>query len=262
MNNKRILVGFLMFINMTCIYAHDLDLDQNIVDRDNLERYLLTAEILEVEIDSIEGRTAPWSVILDDGTITRQSLFKYVDRRRPTLLPDSYHYELAAYKLSKFLEYAAVPPVVERKIRDTLGSLHLFLEGCFSLSQQRRQDMKPPDPQNFADELSELAVFENLVLCERNPEDIYIQEKDWKIWRVDFSEAFAPLAELNAGNEIARCSKDLFLNLQKVETEGLKTVLHPHLNDEEFDALLRRKDMIIDRIKRLIEEQGEDAVLF
>ncbi|MGD9345929.1 MAG: hypothetical protein PVH84_08720, partial [Candidatus Aminicenantes bacterium] len=228
----------------------------------NLEKYLQTAEVLEVEIDSIEGRTAPWSVILDDGKITRQALFKYVDRRRPTLLPDSYHYEIAAYKVSKLLGYTAVPPVVEREIKETIGSLHLFLEGCFSLSQQRRRELKPPDPSNFSDALSELAVFESLVFCERNPEDIYIQEKDWKIWRVDFSEAFEPLAELDPGNDIARCSKGMFLSLKKVDEDEVKTVLQPHLNDEEIKALLKRKDSIIDKIQLLIEEKGEDAVLF
>ena len=172
MKNKRILVGFLMFLNITFICANDLDLDQDMVGRDTLEKYLLTADVLEVEIDSIEGRTAPWSVILDDGEITRQALFKYVDRRRPTLLPDSYHYEIAAYEMSKILGYSTVPPVVEREIKETAGSLHLFLGECFSLSQQQRRELKPPDPKNFSDALSDLAVFENLVFCARNPEDI------------------------------------------------------------------------------------------
>jgi flagellar biosynthesis/type III secretory pathway chaperone len=79
---------------------------------------------------------------------------------------------------------------------------------------------------------------------------------------VDFSEAFAPLLELDPENDIAKCSKDLFLNLQKVKSDELKTILKGHLNDEEIGALLKRKDMIIEKIKRLIGEKGENAVLF
>jgi hypothetical protein len=263
MKTKFILIIWIfMLLNMIWVSGNGFEIDQDIINMKNLEEYLKTAEILEVEIDSIDGRTAPWGVILDDGETTRQALFKYVNRPRPTLLPDSYHYEIAAYEMSKLLAYSVVPPVVEREIKDTLGSLHLFLEGCFSLSQQQRRNMEPPDSQKLSDDLSELAVFESLVFCERNPEDIYIQEKDWKIWRVDFSEAFAPSPELDPGHDIQRCSKLLFQNLKTVDESEIKRVLQPHLNDEEVDALFKRKNLIIDKLELLIKEKGEDAVLF
>lgn len=256
------IVGLLMVLNTTVFPGNEFISRQDILSLDKLEEFLKTAEITEVEIDNIEGRTAPWGVMLSDGKICRRAMFKYADRSRPTLLPDSYHYEIAAYELSKLMEYSLIPPVVEREIKDTLGSLQLFLEGCFSLSQQQRGELEPADLQKFSDELSELAVFENLVFCERDSEDIFIQESDWKIWRVDFSEAFAPFVELNSEAAITRCSKELFLNLQRLEASEMKTVLDSHLNDEEMDALLQRKDLVIDKIKQLIMEKGEDAVLF
>ena len=255
-------VGLLIILNTTFICGKEFHPVQEIADMNKLEKYLKTAEIYEVEIDKYEGRTAPWGVVLNDGGINRQAIFKYINRPRPTLLPDSYHYEIAAYEVSKLLEYIVVPPVVEREVKETLGSLHLFLEGCFSLSHQQRIGTKPNDSQKFSDALSEIAVFENLVFCKRDSEDIYIQESDWKIWRVDFSEAFAPFAELNSETNITRCSKELFQNLQKLEASEIKKVLEPHLNDEEIDALLKRIDLIIDKIKLLIEENGEDTVLF
>jgi hypothetical protein len=227
-----------------------------------LEEYLKTAEIIEVEIDKFDGRTAPWGITLNDGDISRQAIFKYVNRPRPALLPDSYHYEIAAYKMSKLLKYPAVPTVVEREIDETMGSLHLFLEGCFSLSYQQRNKLEPIDSQNFSDALSDLAVFENLVFCERDPEDVYIQESDWRIWRVDYSEAFAPFAELPYEETITRCSKELFQNLQRLEASEVKKVLEPHLSDEEIQALLQRKELVLDKIKQLAQEKDTDAVLF
>jgi hypothetical protein len=255
-------MGLWMVLSMTFVCGRDIHVKQDIPDMTKLEHYLKIAEILEVEIDSIEGRTAPWRVILDDGETTRHAIFKYVDRLRPTLLPDSYKYEIAAYKLSQLLEYSVVPPVVEREIKDTVGSLHLFLEGCFPLSQKQRKGIEPINAMKFSDDLSEIAVFENLVFCERDPEDIFIQESDWKIWRVDFSEAFSPYAELISEDDITRCSKALFLTLKKVEGSVIQSLLQRYLNEEEIDNLLKRKDLVIDKITLLIEANGEDAVLF
>jgi hypothetical protein len=255
-------VGPLIVLSTIFVYGKDSNMNEVIEDMTKLEKYLKTAEILEVEIDNIEGRTAPWHVILDDGETTRQALFKYVNRPRPTHLPDSYHYEIAAYKLSKLLNYPVIPPVVEREIKETAGSLQVFLEGCFSLSQHQREDVDPPNSKKLSDDLSELAVFENLVFCGRNPEDVYIQAKDGKVWRVDFSEAFEEFVELDPENDFARCSKTLFQNLKKLKKSEIESLLHSHVNDEEINALLKRKDLIIDKIMLLIEEKGEDAVLF
>ncbi|MGD8539793.1 MAG: hypothetical protein PVI66_13840 [Candidatus Aminicenantes bacterium] len=256
------MLGLWMVSIMIFVCGRDLNINQDITDMTKLEHYLKTAEILEVEIDSLEGRTAPWAVMLDDGKTARQAIFKYVDRQRPTLLPDSYNYEIAAYKLSKLLKYSAVPPVVEREIKDTIGSLHLFLEGCFPLNQKQRKGIEPVNAKKFSDDLSTIAVFENLVFCERNPEDIFIQESDWKIWRVDFSEAFSPAAELFHENDITKCSRTLFLNLKNVDQRVIEGQLQKHLNEEELDTLFKRKDLIIDKITLLIEAKGEDAVLF
>jgi hypothetical protein len=263
MKSKLILTfGLFMVLNMAILCGREIRVDQDIAEMDELEEYLKTAEVMEVEIDRFEGRTAPWGVTLSDGKISRQAIFKYVNRPRPALLPDSYHYEIAAYEVSKLLKYPVVPTVVEREIDDTPGSLHLFLEGCFSLDQKQRQGIEPLDSQIFSDALSELAVFENLVYCERNPEDIYIQENDWKIWRVDYSEAFAPFAELNSEVEITRCSKELFHNLMRLEASDVKKALETHLSDEEIDAFLQRKERLIDKIKQLIQQKEESAVLF
>lgn len=261
-NKTALFVGLLIVVNMAIIRGKDSNPDQDILEMTELEEYLKTAEIEDIEIDKFVGRTAPWGVVLNNGKITRRALFKYVNRQRPALLPDSYHYEIAAYELSKLVKYFVVPPVVEREIKETPGSLYLFLEGCFTLDQQQRRGVEPEDIQKFSDALSELAVFENLVLCKRVSEDIYIQEKDWKIWRVDFSEAFAPFEELDQENEFTRCSKTLFDNLQGSDETEIRAKLQPHLNEEEILALLKRKDLIIDKIKLLIKEKGENHVLF
>ena len=89
-------------------------------------------------------------------------------------------------------------------------------------------------------------------------DDILIMDKeDWKVWRVDFSEAFALSPELIPGCEITGCSKKLCQNLIKLEDKLIKTKLKHYLNDEEMSMLLKRKKLIIEKIKKLIAEKGE-----
>ena len=97
---------------------------------DDLEDYLRKAGVGTIVRGAQRGRTEPWTIILDDGQVIRRSVFKYVDRRRPSPLPDSYLYEIAAYELSKLLGLDIVPPVVERQIEETKGSLQAFVENC------------------------------------------------------------------------------------------------------------------------------------
>jgi len=59
-----------------------------------------------------------------------------------------------------------------------------------------------------------------------------------------------------------RCSKKLYQNLLKLDDKVLKAKLKHYLNEEEITALLKRKQIIIEEIKQLIDEKGEESVLF
>ena len=236
---------------------------QEILKQKEMENYLRTAEIISVKIDLEGGRTEAWKINLNDGKIARRGIFKYINRARPALLPDSYKYEIAAYELDKLLSLNIVPPVVERELKGQEGSLQLLIEGCITENERKRRNIKPPDLKSFQNALEVINIFENLVYNERiDPDDILIHRENWKVWGVDFSRAFAPASELIPGYEITRCSKKLFQNLLKWDSNVVKTKLKPYLNDEEIEALLKRKNIIVEKIKQLIKEKGEESVLF
>jgi hypothetical protein len=231
--------------------------------REDVEYYLANAAVIGYHREAVPGRTAASKIDLDDGEIKRRAMFKTVDTRRPTPIPDSYKYELAAYALDKLLGFEKIPPMMEREIEGTKGSLQIRVENCFGLDKQQRENLTPPDSQAFVNALEEINVFENLVYCERNElDDILIQKESWKIFRVDFSEAFSPISNLIPEQKITRCSKTLFQNLQKLSDEVIKARLKNYLNDDEMSALFRRKALIIKTLKKLIEEKGKRAVLF
>lgn len=228
-----------------------------------LEKFLRVAEVVDVKKEISAGRSRPWVVTLADRGVRHRALFKYFDYRRPLPGPHSYKYELAAYGLTKLLGVEIVPPVVERKIENRTGSLQIFLESCVSEQDRRRKKLEPPDPAAFAKALDGIRVFEALVNDEcMNYSDLLVHTDDWRLCRVDFSEAFEPLAELREDCPITACSRKLYDGLLNLNDADVETAMKPCLNDSETRALLVRKGLLLEKIKTLIAEKGEASVLF
>ncbi len=226
-----------------------------------VEEFLRTAKAMARK-SSTAGRTEPWRVTLEKDGVTRRAMFKYIDRRRPHPLPDSFHYELAAYALAKYLKLTVVPPVVEREIDGIPGSLQVFVENAVPEFEWKEQKLAPARPAAFERDREDLRLFEMLVHEEcDNDRDVLISRDDERIYRVDFSEAFAPRKNLPPRCEIRKCSKDLYAKLQGWDRKAVSGLLSPHLSKEEIEALHSRRDLIIRIIKRLIETRGEGNVL-
>lgn len=229
----------------------------------NLEIFLRTANVASVNKGGVGGRTGPWVVSLDDGKTRKRTIFKYVNAQRPASPPDSYKYDLAAYELTKLLGIEMIPPIVEREVEKTMGTLQIFLEDCIREKERRRKKIEPPDPKAFGDAMEDVKVLEILTLDEcMDRDDTYIHREEWRVWRVDFSEAFFPSPELPEGCEITRCSKKFYQALLRLPDDVIVSTMKPYLNEEEIDALLKRKCLIIEKINKLIEDKGEAAVLF
>lgn len=237
--------------------------DEDRQEQERMENFLRKARVTGVSKGQAAGRTAPWIVNLENGRLKGQAIFKYVHRPRPAMIPDSYTYELAAYELSKLLELEIIPPVVFRQLDGRRGSLQVGLTGIMTESQRRRKGLAPPDDEAFARALAEVVVFENLVYDQcLDEDDILINKTTWQVWRIDFSESFAPVPELLSGCSLTRCSRELFERLSGLDPGLVTAKLRPYLSETEIEALFKRKELILEAIKKLIEERGEEAVLF
>lgn len=232
-------------------------------EQEQMENFLRKARLVRVSKGQAGGRTAPWIVSLDDGKMKGQAIFKYVHRPRPAMIPDSYFYELAAYDLNKLLGLDIMPPTVARKLDGRSGSLQLMMTGVMTEAQRQRKGITPVDNEAFEQSLAEVVIFENLVYDQcLDKEDILIDKATWQVWRIDFSESFAPVPELLSDCPISRCSSELWDSLNRLDSGLVASKLKPYLSEPEIEALLKRKGLIIAAIKQLIEEQGEEAVLF
>ena len=227
--------------------------DADIPDGPDMEEFLRTAPVEAVIRGAQPGRTEPWTVVLADGEAACRAIFKYVDRRRPSVLPDSYKYELAAYEVARQLGLDIVPVVVERKIEGRPGSLQLLVEDAVSESARRVNGLEPPDPAALRDRLEAVKVFALLVddECE-DLEDTFVETGTWEVHRVDFSEAFGLSPDPRPGCLPGTVPEDLLAKLKHLDDERLATRLSRYLDKKEIQALVRRKAAII----RLLEGLG------
>ncbi|MFC2170163.1 hypothetical protein ACFLRM_06350 [Acidobacteriota bacterium] len=245
-----------------CFCQHQMS-DDNNLERERIETYLRSAEVTSINKELEAGRTEPWVIGLYDGKTERKGFFKYLDRTRPSIFPDSYKYEIAAYEINKLLDIKIVPPVVEREIEGINGALQLFLENFIKESERKRRNLIPKNPVAFSNRLEEIGVFEILVNCQRiDLDDILISSEDWEVFRVDFSQAFSTSSEMISGSEISRCSRKLYHNLHKLEYSNVESRLKSYLTDQQIKALLKRKNVILENINQLIKIKGEEAILF
>ena len=209
------------------------------------------------------GRTDAWRLSLKSEDTVLPALFRYIDRRRPDPLADSFRYDLAAYALSKYLGLTNVPPIVERTVEDVPGALQAFVADARSIPDLRERKIVPENPEAFDRALADLVVFQALVFDDcRNEKDTLVSLPDFRVYRVDFSEAFAPDTGEAPGCSIHRCSRLLYRRLLAWEDATVAGYLGRYLSEPEVRALNTRRSLLVRRIGMLIKSLGESNVLF
>jgi len=210
------------------------------------------------------GRTDAWKLTMESqDEVVLPALFKYVDRRRPEPLADSFRYELAAYALNKYLDVDFVPPIVERTVEGIPGAVQVFVPNAMSETERKDKNIVLPDPDVFEKAMADLLVFQNLAYDDcHNDKDTLISRDDGRIYRVDFSEAFVPDKRLPARCPILRCSRLLYKKLLGWDDKTASEYVGRFLSPEEAAALNARRDEIVRAIKLQIKMAGEKHVLF
>jgi hypothetical protein len=226
------------------------------------ETFLRTAEITG-RGPGPGGRTDAWRLTLEARGLSLPALFKYVDRRRPNPLPDSYMYDLAAYALDKYLGLGFVPPIVERSVQEIPGALQAFVGNAMSEVERKERQIVPKDPAQFEKSMADLLVFQNLVYDDcQNEKDTLISRDDGRVYRVDLSEAFAPKKGDVPHCTIRRCSRLLYRKLLGWDDKTVARYLGRYLGAEEIEALNTRRKLIVRFIQMQIKAQGEANVLY
>jgi len=237
-----------------------------------ITEFMLTAEIVEaVEIGT--GVTNPWRLTLSDGEITHDVAFQSVNeqryrqrlgQRQEINFVDAYRYNIAAYRVAELLGIDHMMPVtVERDWDGKDGAMSWWIDDVMMNEATRLTERRwAPDLQAHGQQYWRMLVFAELVYdTDRNQGNI-LYGSDWKLWMIDFSRAFRVWDELQAPQNVMRCDRDLLERMRGLTRARLDEHTSPYLTSWEMDAVLKRRDKLVDHFERLIEQQGEQSVLY
>ena len=229
-----------------------------VVGRELIGRGIAGTEKLTLEHDNTRFHAAFRTVDLT----VRPSLSGRVERSTMKYR-DAAIFESAAYELSELLGIGRVPPVVERHIDTTSGTVQIWMEETRpEVELLERKELHPPDVARWLQQKQIMYLFDSLIANrDRNQGNILI-DHSWTLWFIDHTRAFMRFSELLYRDKLTACERDLWKSLREVNEETLRQRLEPYLNRQEISNLLRRRRKLIRHIQSLIDKNGEGAVLF
>jgi len=176
---------------------------------------------------------------------------------------DDWIFECAAYELSRMLGLDNVPPTVQRTVYGKKSSLQFWIENVLMDEEERlKKKITPPDVIRWNRQVAVMRVFDNLIYnFDRNRTNILI-DQDWKLWMIDHGRSFRRDPELMNAASISQCERGLFERLKNLDPKEVETRLKPYVPKFDLDAMMKRRDKLVQHIENLIKQKGEDQVLF
>jgi hypothetical protein len=248
--------------------------EKETVEREKWEKFLIEAEVTESSqpLDPREAVTEPWRLKLEKDGIVKYGWWKNVEGR-PKGFRDEWKWEIAAYRLDKLLGLNMVPPYVEKRFREDLGVVSLEAEYMMKYSEKLEKNINCPRRYVIAYNKATylMRAWDNLIANnDRNDDDVLITE-DWRLILIDHSRAFRTskkytkkLINTRKGDKesIKMLPRTFVENLKRLDFEKIKNAVGEYLKDKEIEAVLIRRDLILQEIDRLIEKFGENVFLY
>jgi len=226
-----------------------------------------------------KGITGALRLTLSDGTLTHDASFQRVDQQNSAnnlrqgkkiagelLFVDAYRYNIAAWELARVLQLAdMMPATVERTYAGHRGALSWWVDDVLMDEAERERTSAVPPNGGIQELLRQrmiMNVFTELVRdTDRNKGNV-LYTKQWRLIMLDFTRAFRLEPDLRRPESLARCSRDLLARLRTLAKEEVAQAVGRQLTGDEVNALMKRRDVIVQRFDQLIAAQGEAAVLF
>ena len=155
-----------------------------------------------------------------------------------------------------------IPPTVLRRVEGRNGSLSAWIENSFDERDRRDRDLSPPDAHRWRHQWAQMELFDQLVFnMDRNQTNVLI-DPGWKLWLIDHTIAFQRYGYLDDPEEISEVERGMWGRLQTIDETELRSRLDPYLFAPEIKGFIERLAKVVERIKSLIDEQGEAAVVY
>jgi hypothetical protein len=251
----------------TFVFGPALWADSVPIQGPELEAFLRKAEVTAMRAIP-KGVTKPRRVTLLLDGVRRDAAWKVIDDSRAGIttlsrgereigFEDTYRTDCAAYELDKLLGLGMIPATVDRVISGERGSLTLWIDNAVTEEERRARKLEPPDPNAWSQQIFKMRLFDNLIYnTDRNLGNWLITE-DWQLRLIDHSRSFRRNTSLRTPDELARFSRSLLDAISRLDEPTLRERLGQYVTVFQIQALLERRDRILELAKKVAAERGE-----
>jgi hypothetical protein len=241
-----------------------------------MEQLLLKGQVVDTK-RSKQGVTDTKRVTLKHESFTHDAQIQSVDIALPIFqvdpkhtevdFKDTYRYNIAAYRLSLMLGLDNVPMSVEREIEGKPSSMtwwvdDVAMEEGDRLKKKQDTERYGPSAVRTISQLQILRVFDELIQNRDRNAGKLLWTKNWRLWMIDHTRAFRLGKDLLKPKELERCERAMFEKMKGLTAEKLVESMGKYLTKREIEALLVRRDRIVQVFNDKIAKGSEAAVLF
>jgi hypothetical protein len=274
---KKGLMAVLIFLVFFSIYFLSIAQfnPEEISEDAKWEKFLETAEITDKrQLGGGEAAAAPWRLALEKEGIKHYALWKNPEGMQKGYL-EGWKWEIAAYRLDRYLKLNMVPPAVEREFQGKPGCCQLWVTAEMDLRKKAREKIRTPSYKVFHwnNAIYLQRAFDNLIAnVDRHLGNILVT-KDWRMILVDHTRSFGTTEKFTteliytekhpAGPKTMKSLPRTFVEkLKAMNSDLIKEIVEDYLTHEEIEAVLIRRDLILKEIDKLIKKHGEAKVIY
>ncbi len=250
-------------------------LPEEVAERPKWEEFLKEADIVESkQMTGPEAVTNPWKLGLSKDGVARNGVWKNIEGMKKGY-KEGWKYEIAAYLFDKYLELNMVPPTVERRFREERGSLQLWVDSEMSLKTKNEKNIKTPSIKVFYWNRATYLhrFFDNLIGNEDRHANNILITSDWRMYLIDHSRSFRTTRKFTQeliytekhkeGPKLMReLPRAMVEKIKALNYDVIKGFVGDTLDDDEVNGVLKRRDLMLKEIDKLIKQFGEETVLY
>ena len=246
---------------------------EELAQRPRLEEFLRTADIIRSK-DIGEGVTKPLKLDMKKGDEEHSGCWKNPKGMREGFL-EGWQYEIAAYEMDKLLGLNMIPPTVEREFEGKRGSLQYWITSEMNDLERIELGIRIPEEnlEIWNKQKYLTRAFDCLIANEDRTQQNIRYKKGWRTILIDHSRSFRSSDKFKKQLVFGKnglLAQKLFRILPKVFVEKVKAMnfadikhaVGPYLTDEEIEAVLMRKKLLLDEIEEMVKEKGVAKVLY